>query len=113
MRLERPVSIHEVARMARGPDGRTWSYRKMLRHLTALNRELQGTLLQNMGGSGRGARWVVSLAALKRRYPDWFEDTRNLGAEIDELRDEVRELKTRQIMTAASVGRLKRKVEAA
>lgn len=97
-RLERPMTIPEVAAMA------GWTYDRMKRHLQRLDEELHGMLLKKSAGKNR--RNAVTLAALKRACPDMFEDVRLLRVEVDELRAEVGELTTRQEQTAIAVGSL-------
>ena len=104
MRLERPRTIPEVAEMA------GWTYKRMRAHLFTLDDQLNGMLLTNRG-KGHGHRVTVALSALKRATPDLFEDSRNLGAEVDEHDERIRTLESENMRLIKRVGQLSREVE--
>jgi hypothetical protein len=81
VRLEAPITIAQVAKMAGWP---TW---RMKQHLLALDRELGGTLL--LKSAGRNRRYTLTLASLKRVCPDLFEDSRNFAVELDSIREDL------------------------
>jgi AraC-like DNA-binding protein len=104
-RIEPPLTIGEVAQLL------GWSRRQTARVLHRLNRELCGLLLKREPGFGRGVRWTVTRAALRRVRPEWFEDTSLISERLEDLSHRVESLAKRQDMTATAVGQLFRKVE--
>ena len=104
MRLERPRTVAEVAKMA------NWSLYRMTRHLFTLDDQLHGMLLTNRG-KGRGHPVTISLSALKRVAPSLFEDSRNIGAEVDEHDERIRTLESENLRLIKRVGQLSREVE--
>jgi len=104
MRLERPRTIPEVALMA------GWTLDKAKRYLFTLDDQLHGMLLKNRN-KGRGHPVTISLSALKKIAPDLFEDSRNLGAEVDEHDERIRTLESENMRLIKRVGQLSREVE--
>ena len=98
MRLDTPRTFQDIAKMT------GWSYWKTKRRLMREHEKSGGKLLSSNDVEGNGARWTVTLAALRRVCPDMFD--RDFGQEINDLKESVAELKTRQNMTAAAVGRV-------
>lgn len=86
-KLDKVLTIPEVAAIA------GWDARRMRRHLLKVNREVGGMLLRNAGGSGMGARWTVTLAALQRIAPQWFTDPETVQSRLNELECEVARLR--------------------
>lgn len=99
MRLERPRTIPEVAEMA------GWTLDRARRYLFTLDDQVSGMLLKNRN-KGRGHPVTVSLGALKKIAPDLFEDSRNLGAEVDELQARVRTMESENLRLIRRVGQL-------
>lgn len=84
-RLETVVSVRDVARAA------GWDYQRMLRHLQAQDRAVNGMLLMKRG-HGKGARYSLTLAALEQLHPQWFSRVTSLTSRVEELEVKVAEL---------------------
>lgn len=76
------LTIPQVAKLA------GWSDDRMERHLKALNRELGGLLLRNVSRGTVRPRWTVTLEALQRVAPEWFEDAETLRSRVESLEAE-------------------------
>lgn len=85
--LQKILTIPEVAAIA------GWDGPRMRRHLLRLHAETNGMLLHNVGGTGRNARWTVTLANLQRVAPQWFSDPESVQARLEALEAEVRKLR--------------------
>jgi len=107
MKAPRPMTIAEVARVL------GWTHDRTSRTLHKLNEETHGLLLRNLGGKGRGARWTVTLVALKKAAPEWFGNVRDNDERLDELEEKVADLDRRQNMSASAIGAVVRRLEKA
>ncbi len=98
-RLAGSLRISQVAEML------GWKYDKTRDHLLTLNAELGGLLLTSRG-SGRRRRYTITLAALRRCMPDWFESVENLTSRVEEIEDALKEQTWRVKTVACHVGSL-------
>ena len=105
MRLERPLEVREVAALAGWPP---W---KMRRELLRIDGEQNGRLLL-VRGSGKGTRYRVTLAALRRAAPYLFDEWTDLRDDVDGLGEVARDHGGKILMLAREVGGLKRRMTA-
>ena len=82
-------TIAQVAKMA------GWTRIRMWRHLTTLNGKLGGKLLCDVSRGAVRPRWTVTLVALQAARQQWFHDPKTLQHQVDELREENAELRSR------------------
>jgi hypothetical protein len=73
----------------------------MRRYLLHLDATHGGLLTPSLHGANRC--YLVSLARLRSLAPDLFEDSRNVGAELDEVRAQMTELTTKLDMLAGRI----------
>lgn len=78
--VEKVFTIGEVAKLA------GWSRLRMWRHLRALDREVGGMLLKNVG-RGSTPRWTVTMSGLQSVAPQWFRDSGSIEARVAELEE--------------------------
>jgi hypothetical protein len=71
-RFEVPLTMEQVAARV------GWSVERTREHLKRINDEVGGMLLVNAGGSGFGARYTVTLSALRLATPGWFDRDGNM-----------------------------------
>jgi molybdenum-dependent DNA-binding transcriptional regulator ModE len=83
--LERLVTVSEVAKQA------GWPYRRMLRHLQASDKELGGTLLIKRG-TGKHARYSLTVGSLEKLHPQWTKKQSGLVASVTEHETKLQEL---------------------
>jgi hypothetical protein len=97
---ERLLTIPGVARIAR------WHGRAGVRRMRRLLRRLHishGQLLVDVGVPGR-PRFLCSLDALQRLFPEWFGDGGALGARVAELEERMDDVEASQEKIARRVG---------
>lgn len=100
MKLSAPLKVSAVASML------GWSRDKTLRHLQAMDAQLNGTLLQR----SEGGHHSVTKAALRRAFPDWFETTENLEMRVDAIEDVQKRHGQRIQLVASHLGSVTRDV---
>jgi molybdenum-dependent DNA-binding transcriptional regulator ModE len=102
------MATHELGRIMTIPQAAKragWSRWRMRRYLVTLNRQLNGMLLVNISRGQTKPIWTVSVAALRLVHPQWFQDPESLQRQVDDLREEQAQIRSR-------VGRLERNVGA-
>lgn len=101
MKLSAPLRIAEVATLL------GWSYKRTKRWLMLAHEACGGALLD-----GGGARpYTVTLAALRRAYPDVFEPPPGLEARVEESEARTRELEEQVLQTATLIGALRKQLK--
>jgi hypothetical protein len=94
------VSVRDVAVRA------GWAYRRMLRHLQALDVQAHGMLLVKQG-TGRHTRYSLTLDALKSVNPQWFQRVSGLAEDVEHLDTVVGEHDELLEATMKAVGELR------
>lgn len=103
--------MDEVAALT-GADGREpWSARRVRDHLLKINEELHGTLLENAGGEGRGARWTITWNNLRKAMPDWFDGKKTDSELLEEVQQELKAMGSQILSMARRIGHQEKELQ--
>ncbi len=74
-----------------------WNRRRLFRHLLALDREQNGTILANVSHGSQRARWTVTLRAVKALHPQWFYDPETIERQLEFVKEQTDSLRARVV----------------
>jgi septal ring factor EnvC (AmiA/AmiB activator) len=105
-RLGTLVTVRDLAKRT------GWGYRRMLRHMHAANKQLNGMLLVNLSPKGKRPHYVLALEKLEQLRPEWAASFQGVAEEVEELEGKGEELEAMVVEANTTIGHLKRRVDA-